>query len=162
MGLILSLERCHRSVISQMGDELSHVGRAVCHSMPTPRTRPWLGALYFLWYLHDSLLGLLTVHSVERGGASISLRTTLPPLCVWLLPPESGCCWWKPGREHARVKVGISYSGHICLPRNQICVCSMDLPNGRTPGIIRITLWTRAPLVLWFANLKLDLRIHER
>lgn len=86
MELILSLERCHRYVISQMGDEIFHVGRAVCHSMPTPLDTPLAWSSLFpvisLWQPSWSFNS-----SFSRVGRSntLHLKSTFTPLYIWAL-----------------------------------------------------------------------------
>lgn len=90
MELILSLERCHRYVIAQTGNEIFHVGRAVCRSMPTPLDTPLAWTSLFpvisLWQPSWSFNS-----SFSRAGRSNTFRlgATFPWLCLRVLFPRS-------------------------------------------------------------------------
>lgn len=99
MELILSLERCHHYVISQMGNEIFHVGRAVCHSMPTLLDTPLAWSSLFpvisLWQPSWSFNSSFS----RAGGGTHSIWE--PHSLYWVSSylSDTGCYYQIIGRE---------------------------------------------------------------
>lgn len=88
MELILSLERCHHYVIAQTGNEIFHVGRAVCRSMPTPLDTPLARtSLFPVTSLWQPSWPFNSSFSRAGGSNTFRLRATFPWLCLWVLFP---------------------------------------------------------------------------
>lgn len=147
MELILSLERCHRYVMAQTGNEIFHVGRAVCRSMPTPLDTPLAWTSLFpvisLWQPSWSFNS-----SFSRAGRSntFRLRATFPWLCLRVLfprtlpVPDQNTEGSPQGLEGAPARHGLS-GGRTSNPR-----APGDLLERRKSHCVTVDQWEKASL----------------